>query len=144
MASVKELLLQQTAEAFSGRADMSIMGALKDITDAEGSWRVEAGVPTIEEIVRHVAWEFPCGAAFGRELKPGIVGAVELLDQAQGVLRGCLEAIPEAALDEAIPARHGKSGKFFLDHADARRVSRGDDSDAADAVEDREERRNRG
>src|SRR5204862_7963523 len=42
--------------AFSGRADMSLLAALKDITPQEASWRTDDSTPTAEQLVRHVAW----------------------------------------------------------------------------------------
>lgn len=56
MLSAKDLLLKQTAEAFDGRPDMSLKAALSGITQDEASWRPDETVPTIEQIVRHVAW----------------------------------------------------------------------------------------
>jgi len=53
---IKELLIQQTIDAFSGRGDMSIMSALKEITQAQASWRASETMPTAEQLVRHVAW----------------------------------------------------------------------------------------
>ncbi len=144
---LKEFLLKQTVEAFSGRADMSIMGALAGITQQEASWRADEEMPTAEQIVRHVAWaknryccqgfgvdmviedssvnesgdggglpwEFPCGAAWGCEQMPGIEGAVGLLERAQEVLLGCLEACTEVTLGRAIATHHGRvsAANFF-------------------------------
>ncbi|HTL27995.1 MAG TPA: DinB family protein [Tepidisphaeraceae bacterium] len=65
--TTKELLLKQTADAFDGRPDMSLMAALKDITQAEGSWRADASMPTAEQLVRHIAWakSWYCHEGFG-------------------------------------------------------------------------------
>jgi len=52
----KQLLLDHTTSAFSGRADMSLMASLKDITQEEASWRPDDSTPTAEQLVRHVAW----------------------------------------------------------------------------------------
>src|SRR3954454_24676828 len=108
MPSAQQLLLHQTADAFRGRKDMSLMAALGEITQADASWRPNDTTPTIGQIVRHVAWaetrfchegfgtamsiedpcvndsgdtddlpwEFPCGAAFGRSVAPGIAAAI--------------------------------------------------------------------
>jgi uncharacterized damage-inducible protein DinB len=146
MPTAKQLLLKQTAEAFSGRPDMSIMASLKEITQAEASWRPDATVPSIEQIVRHVAWaksrfcfegftrpmglvddsvnetgdsaqlpwEFPCGAAWGSSVSPGIGQAVELLENAHRGLTECLEASSEESLDKPIPTHHGKSAAHFF------------------------------
>src|SRR6476469_7099775 len=56
MITAKQLLLDQTASAFSGRPDMSLMASLKEITQAEASWRPDETTPTAEQLVRHVAW----------------------------------------------------------------------------------------
>src|SRR4051812_46092750 len=118
MITAKELLLRQMADAFRGRPDMPLMAALDGVTEAEATWTPNAMTPTIEQIVRHVAWaklrycqqafgtamvlvdpdvnddgdtaslpwEFPCGAAWGATLAPGIAGAIRLLEQSHGVL----------------------------------------------------------
>jgi uncharacterized damage-inducible protein DinB len=54
--TAKQLLLKQTAEAFRGRADMPLIAALEGITQEEADWKIDEGTPTIEQIVRHVAW----------------------------------------------------------------------------------------
>jgi uncharacterized damage-inducible protein DinB len=56
MLTPKQLLIKQTAEAFSGRTDMPLMASLEGITQEEASWRPDENTPTIEQIVRHVAW----------------------------------------------------------------------------------------
>ena len=56
MITVKGLLLQQTADGFHGRPDMSLMASLRGITQEEASWRPDANTPTAEQLVRHVAW----------------------------------------------------------------------------------------
>jgi hypothetical protein len=60
-------------------------------------------------------WEFPCGAAWGRGIAPGIRGAIELLEKAQGVLLECLQSCTEESLSHPIPTRHGESSaaNFF-------------------------------
>ena len=65
--TAKQLLLKQTAEAFSGRADMPLMAALEGITDQEASWRIDDATPTIEQLVRHIAWAKSsfCAQGFG-------------------------------------------------------------------------------
>ena len=144
--SAKQLLLAQTALAFAGSPDMSIMSVLAGVTQAEADWRPSAATPTIGQIVRHIAWskskfchdgfatpmilidpavndagdhadllwEFPCGAGFGRELAPGIDGAIKLLDASQRVFANCLESCTDASLDQPIPTHHGKSAANFF------------------------------
>ena len=56
MLTVKQLLIKQTAEAFRGRPDMPLMASLEGITQEEASWRPNETIPTIEQIVRHIAW----------------------------------------------------------------------------------------
>jgi uncharacterized damage-inducible protein DinB len=70
MIGVKELLIKQTSEAFNGRPDMSIMASLKEITQEEAAWRPSETVPTIEQIVRHVAWAKSryCFEGFGKAM----------------------------------------------------------------------------
>ena len=70
MLTAKELLVRQTAEAFRGRADMPLMASLEGITQSVASWRPDAGTPTIEQIVRHVAWAKSryCHEGFGRPM----------------------------------------------------------------------------
>jgi hypothetical protein len=146
MLGAKQLLIKQTAEAFSGRPDMSLKGSLEKITGEEAAWRPDETMPTIEQIVRHVAWakarfclqgfgtamplvdesvnqdgdspglswEFPCGAGWGVGAAAGIERAVELLEQSQAVLTGCLEKIEETALDQPIPTHHGKTAAHFF------------------------------
>src|SRR5438874_11529421 len=67
MLSAKQLLIQQTADAFDGRKDMSLMAALAGITQEEASWRAEQNLPTAEQFVRHVAWakSWHCHQGFG-------------------------------------------------------------------------------
>jgi hypothetical protein len=144
--SPKQLLLAQAALAFAGSPDMSLKCALASVTQAEADWRPSAATPTIEQVVRHIAWskskfchdgfttpmilndpavndagdhadlpwEFPCGAAFGRELAPGIDGAIKLLDQSQQVFVACLESCTDESLDQPIPTHHGKSAANFF------------------------------
>jgi hypothetical protein len=68
--TVKQLLLKQSGEAFSGRPDMSLMASLKDITQPEASWQPDGAIPTIEQIVRHVAWAKSrfCLEGFGKPM----------------------------------------------------------------------------
>ena len=70
MPTAKQLLLKQTAEAFSGRSDMPLMASLADITQAEASWCPDKESPSAEQIVRHVAWAKAryCQQAFGTEM----------------------------------------------------------------------------
>jgi hypothetical protein len=56
MPTAKQLLIDQTAGAFAGRADMPLMAALDGVTDGEFSWQPDRNTPSIEHLVRHVAW----------------------------------------------------------------------------------------
>lgn len=146
MLSAKQLLLTQTAEAISGRSDMPLLASLSGITQDEAAWQPDEATPSIEQIVRHIAWaksrfcqegfgspmvliddhvnadgdcddlpaEFPCGAAWGSHLAPGITGAIALLEQSHRALTACLESCTEDALDRPIPTRHGKSAANFF------------------------------
>jgi hypothetical protein len=70
MLTAKQLLLQQTAGAFRGRPDMPLMAALNGITQAEARWRPDESTPSIEQLVRHIAWAKArfCQQGFGREM----------------------------------------------------------------------------
>jgi hypothetical protein len=67
IVSVKTLLLKETEDAFCGRKDMSLMKALEGMGREEASWRVDEGMPTGEQLVRHVAWSksWYCHQGFG-------------------------------------------------------------------------------
>jgi hypothetical protein len=56
LLTAKQLLLKQMAEAFSGRPDMPLRAALAGISQDEASWSPEASMPSIEQLVRHIAW----------------------------------------------------------------------------------------
>jgi hypothetical protein len=144
--TANELLIKQTAEAFSGRPDMPLMASLEGITQPEAAWRRDETMPTIEQIVRHIAWaksrfcqqgfnqpmvlndpsvnddgdfaglpkEFPCGAAWGCSVAPGIKEAIKLLENAHRVLTGCLHSCTQEMLEQPIPTHHGKSAANFF------------------------------
>jgi hypothetical protein len=146
MPTAKQLLIQHTADAFRGRPDMPLMASLEGVTKEEALWSFDPAAPTIEQIVRHIAWaksrfcrqgfgtamplvdpnvnddgdspdlpfEFPCGAAWGSKSAPGIGEAIKLLEQAHSILSGCLESLPEDALEKPIPTHHGKTAANFF------------------------------
>lgn len=58
--------------------------------------------------------DFPCGAAWGLRLAPGIAEAIKLLEASQRVFIDCLESCDETSLEESIPAPHGKSAANFF------------------------------
>lgn len=70
MLTAKQLLLQQTAEAFRGRADMPLLASLDGISDAEAAWQPDSKTPSVEHLVRHIAWSKAtyCRQGFGREM----------------------------------------------------------------------------
>src|SRR5580698_9722222 len=70
MLTAKQLLIMQTAEAFRGRPDMPLMASLEGITQEEASWRPDEATPTIEQIVRHIAWAKSrfCQQGFGTSI----------------------------------------------------------------------------
>jgi uncharacterized damage-inducible protein DinB len=74
MLTAKQILMRQAEEAFRGRPDMPLMAAVEGVTQEEASWRAGEGVPTIEEIVRHVAW------AKSRFCERGFGTAMALID----------------------------------------------------------------
>jgi hypothetical protein len=67
MLTAKQLLATQVAGAFRGRPDMPLMAALDRITQAEASWQPDANTPSIEQLVRHIAWSKSrfCQQGFG-------------------------------------------------------------------------------
>jgi len=82
MLTVKQLLVTQLAQAFEGRPDMPLMASLAGVSEAEAAWRPGWDVtgseasrsqvspeptPSIDEIVRHIAWAKSrfCQQAFG-------------------------------------------------------------------------------
>jgi len=75
MLTAKQLLIKQTAEAFRGRPDMPLMASLEGITQEEASWRPDEATPTIEQIVRHIAW------AKSRFCQQGFSTAMVLIDK---------------------------------------------------------------
>lgn len=74
MLTAKQLLLKQTAEAFRGRPDMPLMASLNAITQQEASWRANESTPSIEQLVRHIAW------AKSRFCQQGFGAAMILID----------------------------------------------------------------
>lgn len=70
MLTAKQLLLKQTAEAFSGRPDMPLMASLVGIAQDEASWQPDEATPSVEQLVRHLAWAKSryCYEAFGRPM----------------------------------------------------------------------------
>ena len=146
MLTAKQLLLKQTAAAYADSPDMSLKSALAHVTPREAAWQPDDDTPSIEQLVRHIAWakssycrdafaapmpiddpavnedgdhadlpwEFPCGAAYGRDLAPGIAGALELLEKSHRQVLGCLESCVDDALDEPVSTRHGKSAAHFF------------------------------
>jgi hypothetical protein len=67
MLTAKQLLATQVAEAFCGRPDMPLMAAIDGIIQAEASWQPDAATPSIEQLVRHIAWSKSrfCQRGFG-------------------------------------------------------------------------------
>ena len=146
MPTAKQLLVTQLTQSFEGRKDMPLMGVLADISDEQAGWQSTATTPSIDQLVRHIAWsasvycrdgfgtpmvaedpgvsaegdtegipwEFPCGSGFGRTSHPGIAGAIDLLRRSQATMLGCLEALPDEALDRPIPNRHGRTAAHFF------------------------------
>src|SRR5437763_8269319 len=69
--TTKQLLLHQTGLAFDRRPEMSLLASLKDVTLPEAAWRIDVNaLPTIEHLVRHVAWAKStyCAEAFGKPM----------------------------------------------------------------------------
>ena len=116
--NAKELLLKQSREAFAGDDEMSLLVALKGLTQDEASWKPNSETGTIEEIVHHLAWckVWYCKQAFGDcDLEDDVAvgkpsGTLEWLEKAQQHLERCLAAVSLEELDRPVPTRfHGES-----------------------------------
>jgi hypothetical protein len=70
MLSPKKLLLAQVDEAFRGRPDMPLMAALDGVTQQAASWQPDATIPSIEQLIRHIAWSKSrfCQRGFARPM----------------------------------------------------------------------------
>jgi uncharacterized damage-inducible protein DinB len=120
--NVKQLLLKQLHDAFSGDDEMSLQASLSDLSQEEASWRMNDTTWTIEEILYHVAaCEIAyCRQGFGKGLEHGkpigdVKQTLELLDKAHAHLVSCLEALSEEDLDKPIPTEwHGESTAHFF------------------------------
>ncbi len=75
MLSAKQLLLKQTAESFRSRPDMPLFASLHDITPEEASWHIDENTPSIEQLVRHIAW------AKSRFCQRGFGTAMPIIDE---------------------------------------------------------------
>jgi hypothetical protein len=120
--NVKELLLTQLRDAYSGDDEMSLLASLGDLSPEEAAWRLNDKTWTVAEIVYHVAsceidycmQGFGQGIEYGRSLDD-VPGLLALLDQAHELLTRCLQGCPHEALDEPIPTRfHGESAAHFF------------------------------
>lgn len=56
MPTAKQLLLTQLAQSFEGRPDMPLMATLAGIAPEEAAWQPSPMTPSIDHIVRHIAW----------------------------------------------------------------------------------------
>lgn len=120
--TVKDLILKQTHNAFSGDDEMSLKASVYGLTQEEASWRLNDKTWTIEEIIYHVAyWKIEyCRQGFGKwkgEVGKiiGIDKTIELLDTANEHLMKCLNELSEQ--DMAIPIKtkfHGESAAHFF------------------------------
>jgi hypothetical protein len=120
--NAKQLLLKQLDDVFSGDDEMSLQASLGDLSQEEAAWRMNDTTWTIKEILYHVASceiEY-CRQGFGKGIGHGkpngnVEQMLKLLDQAHVHLVGCLEALPDEALDEPIPTQwHGESAAHFF------------------------------
>jgi uncharacterized damage-inducible protein DinB len=122
MLSVKALLLDQTDDAFRRDEEMSLMSALKDLSQ-EAAWRPAPKMRSIERIVRHLAWckSWYCQQGFGKpmlaidEKAKNIPESIQLLQSAQRMMVQCLPDCDERALNQPIPTQfHGQSAAHFF------------------------------
>ena len=67
MLSAKQLLLKQTAAAYADSPDMSLKSALAHVSQREAAWQPDDDTPSIEQLVRHIAWAKSsyCRSGFG-------------------------------------------------------------------------------
>ena len=117
----KELLTKQTKEAFEG--EMSLMGALVDLSQEEASWRLNDTTWTIDEIIYHVASckiEY-CKQGFGEidfeysKTVGDVQASLDLLIKAQEHLTECLSNCTLEDLDRPISTKfHGQSAANFF------------------------------
>jgi hypothetical protein len=123
MVNAKELLVKETREAFEANSEMSLMSALKNITQAEASWIPGPRMRSAEQIVRHLAWckSWYCQQGFARpmltvdEKTQNIEEAITLLASAQQILTECLRGCSAEALAQPIPTQfHGESAAHFF------------------------------
>ena len=121
--TVKELILKQVRDAFSGDDEMSLKVSLGELTQEEASWRLNDRTWTIEEIIYHVAyWKIEyCRQGFGKwqsrvkRTIGNIDQTIDLLDIAHEHLTQCLEELPEHDLDKPIESKyHGESAAHFF------------------------------
>lgn len=75
MIHAKSLLLTQTAQAFLGRPDMPLLASLDGISQPEATWQPDDSTPSIEHLVRHIAW------AKSRFCHEGFARPMVLLDE---------------------------------------------------------------
>lgn len=70
MGTAKQLLTKHVEEAFRGRPDMPLAASLAGVTQEEAAWQPDPSLPSIEQLVRHVAWakSFYCREGFGRPM----------------------------------------------------------------------------
>lgn len=123
MLNANELLLKQTDDAFRNDQEMSLMAALKDLSQEEAAWKPGPGIRSIERIARHVAWckSWYCQQGFGKpmlaidEKVKDLPDAIRLLEAAHEVMVQCLRDCDEAALSRPIPTQfHGESAANFF------------------------------
>jgi uncharacterized damage-inducible protein DinB len=120
--NVKQLLLKQLHDCYSGDDEMSLQASLADLTPEEAAWRLNDTTWTIGEILVHLySCEIEyCKQGFGQSLpydKPleDVAALLGYLDQAHALLTRCLSECPEDALDQPISTRsHGEKAAHFF------------------------------
>ena len=120
--NVKELLLKQLDDVYSGDDEMSLHASLGDLAPEEAARRLNDTTWTVAEILYHAASceiEY-CRQGFGQGIeydKPldDLPRLLDLLERAHGLLVRCLQGCSLDALDQPIPTRwHGESAAHFF------------------------------
>jgi uncharacterized damage-inducible protein DinB len=120
--NVKQLLLKQLHDCYSGDDEMSLLASLTDLTPEEAAWRMNDTTWTIAGILYHLySCEIEyCKQGFGQSVpydKPldDLPALLALLDQAHALMVRCLDQCSEQALDQPIPTQwHGESAAHFF------------------------------
>ena len=119
----KELLIKQTAEAFSDDDEMSVQASLWQLDPEAAAWKPNDETGTIEEIVHHLAWckIWYAKQAFGPcdiadDVPTGdLERTIGWLKETHAHLAKCLAEIDPEDLDKPVPTKfHGESAAHLF------------------------------